>query len=41
VRSWLVSLVAIVVAIVTWDLAVRISGHTLVPGPFAVLRAIG
>ena len=40
-RSWLISLLAVVVAIVTWDLAVRISGHSLIPGPFAVIRALG
>jgi len=29
------------VAILVWDLAVRLSGHALIPGPFAVLQALG
>ncbi len=40
-RARLVSIIAIVVAIVAWDLAVRFAGHTLLPGPLAVVRAFG
>jgi NitT/TauT family transport system permease protein len=40
-RSWIVSLLSIVVAIVAWDLAVRFSDGTLIPSPLAVVRALG
>jgi NitT/TauT family transport system permease protein len=40
-RPRVVSLISFVIAIVIWDLAVRISGHTLVPGPLDVVRALG
>lgn len=40
-RNWLVSAIAIAVAIVAWDVAVRLSDHTLIPGPIAVVRALG
>jgi NitT/TauT family transport system permease protein len=40
-RSWHVSVAAVGLAIVAWDLAVRFGGNTLIPGPLAVLRALG
>jgi NitT/TauT family transport system permease protein len=40
-RLWRISIAAIVVAIIAWDLAVRLAGHSLVPGPIAVARALG
>ena len=40
-RSWVVSLLSVIVAVAIWDLAVRLSGHSLIPGPFAVLGALG
>jgi len=41
VRGWRISAVAIVIAIVAWDLAIHLSGNTLLPGPLAVARALG
>jgi NitT/TauT family transport system permease protein len=41
VRTWRVSIAAIVIAIAAWDLAVRLAGDTLIPGPLAVVRALG
>jgi len=41
VRPWVISVLAVAVAILVWDLAVRLSGHALIPGPFAVLQALG
>ena len=40
-RPWVISVLAMAVAILVWDLAVRLSGHALIPGPFAVLQALG
>ena len=40
-RPWVISVLAVAVAILVWDLAVRLSGHALIPGPFAVLQALG
>jgi len=34
-------LLSIAVAILAWDLAIRLAGNTLIPGPWAVVRAIG
>lgn len=36
-----ISALAIIVAIVAWDLAVRFGGESLLPGPFAVVQALG
>ena len=41
VRSRWVSLLAIVIAIAAWDVAVRLADHTLIPGPIAVVHALG
>ncbi|MEO8699780.1 MAG: ABC transporter permease [Kofleriaceae bacterium] len=38
---WLISTLAVVLAIVAWDLAVRLSDHALIPGPLAVASALG
>jgi len=40
-RSWVVSIISIVVAVLAWDLAVRFAGHTLLPSPLDVVRALG
>jgi NitT/TauT family transport system permease protein len=40
-RHWVVSITSVVVAIVAWDLAVRLAGRTLIPGPLDVVRALG
>jgi len=40
-RSWVISTVSIVVAIIAWDLAVRLATDTLLPSPLAVVRALG
>src|SRR5580765_2923658 len=39
-RAW-VPILSIALAILAWDLAVRFAGDTLLPGPWAVLRALG
>jgi len=38
---WLVSAVAVLLAIIGWDLAVRSAGRTVIPGPIAVAQALG
>ena len=37
----MISTIAVVVAILLWDIAIRLAGDTLIPGPFAVAKALG
>jgi NitT/TauT family transport system permease protein len=40
-RGWLISIVSIALAVLAWDVAVRLADHTLIPGPLDVVRALG
>lgn len=40
-RNRLISVAAVALAIVAWDLAVRLSDRSLLPGPWAVVVALG
>ncbi len=40
-RGWQISVLSVAVAVLAWDLAVRLSGHTLIPGPLDVVAAFG
>ena len=41
VPSWVISIGSVALAIVVWDLAIRLGGDTLLPGPIAVAEALG